>query len=177
MLVLYAEMLCEAKVESELGARVDALLTEGEDSKAAPALRSQRLFLLKNMERRRGCHFVRSSLHQAPLAASRWLSEWVETGELGLIRFLGINKMPRSNPFLQEPLWSEAHSAVLAALAPTGADYTGIESLLLPCEEDEQGASALGAAKAALLMACFHECFLCISLLADLPKVSDHQTT
>jgi hypothetical protein len=72
VLVLYAEMLCgegegEAKVVSELGARVDALLTEGKDSKAAPVLRCQRLFLLKNMERRRGVAFVRSSLHQVRL--------------------------------------------------------------------------------------------------------------
>ncbi len=93
------------------------------------------------------------------------------TGELGLIRFLGINKMARSNPFNIEPAWPEAHSVVLAALAPTGADYTGIESLLRCAAE--QGPSALGASKAALLMACFHECFLCTSLLAaDLPKVA-----
>lgn len=154
---------------------LDRLLAVGKDPKTVNRLpemllRSLRMFLLKNLERRRGLSFVRSALQQVPIADSKWLSEWKSSGDAGLIRFLGCNKLPRTNPFLLEPLYSEVHTAVCATLTPTAPSFSAFENVLRQYSGAESP-HLLKQFKAAILSALFHECYL-LQVLKDIPVIT-----
>lgn len=139
------------------------LLSAGDEDEArnAPLVRSMRLFLLKQLERRRGVSFVRSALQQPPLSTSEWLRQWKQAAdEPGLVRFVGENRLPRSNPLQALPHFSRLQALVDAFL--TTGDAATLEQQLLDCR-DQLGP---GPTKAALGAAVFHECFL-FSLLPD----------
>jgi MoxR-like ATPase len=95
---------------AKLQAIVDPLLVKA--SGIVGPLRSMRMFLLKTLERQRGVQFVRSAMQQPPLKSAPWLGEWVEDKEVGLVRFMGQNKLPQHNPLAAEALFGIASSAI-----------------------------------------------------------------
>ncbi len=126
-----------------------------------------RMFLLKNLERHRGSSFVRSALQQAPLKDAQWIKQWKETGETGLLRFLGENKLPRHNPFILLPLWEETSQALSGSLTPAG-NPQGLEALL---RKYAAIPASLHQVKAAFLAALFHEIYL-LNVLPEVPAVT-----
>jgi RZ type zinc finger domain/AAA domain (dynein-related subfamily) len=134
-------------------------------SRHADYIRSARMFLLKQLERARGVSFVRNALTQAPLRGSAWLVEWVNTGDTGLTRFLGDNKLPRNNPFVSLPMWDQVNAAITTALSPVGA----LESLEATIAQLSQVAP--NQVKGALLASVFCECLL-IQVLPQIPSVT-----
>ena len=147
-------------------------------SSVGDGVRSVRTFLLKLLERKRGLSFVRSALQQEPLVSSRWLAQWKETGETGLVRFLGDNKLPRHNPLTAVPLFTEADQ-VLSAVLNTG-DATPLDRFVSEVLDGATEALAAGEVppttrdartgqlRAALLAALFHEVYL-LRVLPEIP--------
>jgi hypothetical protein len=124
------------------------------------------MFLLKNLEKRRGLSFVRSALQQAPLKESALLKQWSSTGEIGLLRFLGTNKLPRFNPLSKVPLWDEVHKALATGMSPLASDFAALEAVLKLSLAD---LTKKTQAKGALIAAMFHEGYL-MQVLPDLPS-------
>jgi hypothetical protein len=121
--------------------------------------RSMRLFLLKTLERQRGVAFVRSAMQQPPIMGTKWMKEWLKVNELGLIRFMGANKLPQHNPFNKEVLYPEALQAVAGYLV--AGDFAGLEAFVV-------AHAGRGRAKSALALALFHE----VGLLPVLPDAT-----
>jgi hypothetical protein len=119
--------------------------------------RSMRMFLLKAVERHRGVAYVRSVMQQAPVHGSGWMVEWIAENEVGLVRFMGANKLPQHNPFSEEELYPEAVRAVAEYLA-NGDLITTIEAFVVAHASDS-------AVKSALALGLFHE----VGLLPVLP--------
>ncbi|KNC55646.1 uncharacterized protein AMSG_01915 [Thecamonas trahens ATCC 50062] len=168
VLTAYANALCaevDAKRRSggrgasvlslaQLGPMVARLLV-GASGSGASVTRSMRMFVLKTMERARGVSFVRSALLQEPLVSSEWLSQWRQSGEPGLVRFLGSSKLPRNNPFVSLPLFGSSDAAVAGFLS--SGSTTSLESWLASTEAAE---TSSGRVVAALLAAVFHQVYL-----------------
>ncbi len=119
--------------------------------------RAVRMYLLRLLHNRRGEMFVKSCLSQSPLAQQPWLQEWVASGEVGLIRFIGNSKLPRSNPLKGLPSWGPVHAAVFLALTTGAIDDLTTQATTVPA----------AAFRAALLGAVFQEIFF----LNLLPRV------
>jgi len=120
--------------------------------------RSMRMYLLKLLERNQGVSFLRNALSASPLLETKWLQHWRQSEDVGLIRFIGSNKLPKSNPFMAFPLFREMQDAVTHFLKSEN---------LASFEGAVQAAMALNYkhARSALMLAFFHE----ISLLSVLP--------
>jgi len=125
------------------------------------------MFLLKNLERRRGVSFVRFALQSPPLNTGKWLRAWKNRGDVGLMRFLGDNKLPRHNPFIGCPLWNEVHPALSAGLTP-GGSFKTLENVIM------KQAAQPELLKSALLACVFHEAFL-LQVLPEIPDVTRKQ--
>jgi len=131
--------------------------------------RSIRMFFLKNLERSHGISFLRSALQEAPLKESKWLKDWKDSAESGLLRFLGANKLPHNNPFKTMPYFSDVQAALAQGLAPTSGGFNQLEML---CQNTFANAKQnLPALKAALLAALFHQCYL-DKVLPEVPSAS-----
>ena len=140
-----------------LSAVIDPLLAYS-DAFDRSLSRSMRMFLLKALERQRGVAFVRSVMQQRPVKGSPWMVEWLADNEVGLVRFMGANKLPQHNPFTEEELYPEAVRAVAGYLA-TGDLASTVELFL-----SEQLGNA--SAKSAFALGLFHEVGL-LPVLAD----------
>ena len=140
---------------TELAALVEPFL--GKTAVNVGYCRSMRMYFLKVLERLRGVSYVRSAMQQDPILDSAWLKEWVEENEVGLVRFMGANKLPPHNPFKQEALFDEASRSVAGYLA--SGDFGLIMTFLDAHREHVR-------VKGALALGLFHE----IGLLAVLPN-------
>jgi hypothetical protein len=129
--------------------------------------RTLRMFLLKNLERRRGVSFLRSALQQRPFSDAKWLETWKATGEPGLIRFLGSNKLPQNNPFGSFPLMEPVHTAVSACLTPQSTSCAPLDDLMMALIADPMTQLTV---KGSLLLALFQEVYL-LQVLPEIPEV------
>jgi hypothetical protein len=57
------------------------------------------MYLLKIIERRRGVSYVRSCLMEEPIRSCKWFKQWIDSNDIGLTKFLGANKLPRTDFF------------------------------------------------------------------------------
>jgi len=141
-------------------------------SHKCPAHRSVRFFLLKKLERQRGASFVRLALSQTEmLKGSTWLSEWLSSGEVGLLRFMGESKLPTHNPFVSLPMFTNVHQAVSSALVQGGScDLLEklVSSLKTPVEK--------ARLKGALVAALFHEVYI-LAVLDEVPSSFQKQAS
>ena len=156
------KIVAQRKAARELMADVSVILSlDGKQSQGI--VRSARMFLLKQMERRRGVSFVRSVMQQEPVRSSSWFREWLDSADTGLLRFMGDNKLPKHNPLLTLENWDAVHVAVCASVSHTGK--TDVLQELFSTSPDG-GVSMKGA----FLAAVFHEVTL-LSLLDDIPAL------
>eukprot|EP00468_Gymnochlora_sp_CCMP2014_P001514 CAMPEP_0167741726 /NCGR_PEP_ID=MMETSP0110_2-20121227/1016_1 /TAXON_ID=629695 /ORGANISM="Gymnochlora sp., Strain CCMP2014" /LENGTH=5340 /DNA_ID=CAMNT_0007625809 /DNA_START=69 /DNA_END=16091 /DNA_ORIENTATION=- len=131
-------------------------------------VRSIRMLLLKHLERLHGVSFLRSALLTSPIQKSKWLSNWKESGETSLLRFLGANKLPQNNPFKTMPLFNDVDNAVAACLAPTASGFQQLEAL---CGRIASSSiKDVPVLKAALTASLFHQCYL----LKVMPEIPSH---
>jgi len=136
-------------------------------AQSAGRVRTLRMFLFKNLERRRGVSFLRSALLQSPFMEAKWMSDWKATGEIGLTRFLGSNKLPQNNPFIGFPLWDVIHGALAACLTPNSSSFSVLELALQPLVENP---ATRVLAKGCLLLCFFQESFL-LQVLPEVPVI------
>ncbi len=135
------------------------------------AHRSIRFFLLKNLERQRGSSFVRLALSKSEmLKGSKWLAEWLSSGEVGLLRFLGESKLPTNNPFVSLPMFADVHKAISSALVQ-GGSCDSLETLAKSIKTPVEKARFTGA----LLAALFHEVYI-LAVLDEVPGSFQKQT-
>lgn len=65
----------------------------GPSSVDSPLCHRIKMFLFKQIERRKGVSFLRSSLLETPLNAAPWVVDWKMSGDVIFSRFLGSNKV------------------------------------------------------------------------------------
>lgn len=123
-----------------LKSQVDPILSAS--SGLVGCLRSVRMHLLKTMERTRGFAFVRSAMQQPPLHDAPWLQEWIELNDLGLVRFMGSNKLPQNNPFTQELLYEDVSRAATEFL--TTGNLTALNAVVAELGGNPRLKTALG---------------------------------
>jgi len=140
-------------------------------------VRTLRMFLLKSLERKRGAAFLRSALQQSPFVESTWLSTWKETGDRGLVQFLGSNKLPQNLPFKNFPLWKSVHAAVAECMQPSASTMQPLEAAITAELGDRKTLtdSSLNL-KGVLLLAFFQEAFL-LQVLPEIPLVTRFRLT
>eukprot|EP01052_Picozoa_sp_SAG31_P002292 SAG31_NODE_80_length_27188_cov_42.623869_7_plen_2406_part_00 len=130
----------DIKTMQWLKSKVDPILSAS--SGLGGCLRSVRMYLLKTLERSRGISFVRSVMQQHPLHDASWLHEWIELNDLGLVRFMGSNKLPQNNPFAHEMLYDEVSRAATEYLS-TGS-FTALSALIAEKNGQARLKTALG---------------------------------
>lgn len=81
-------------------------------------LYNARMYFIKCIERKRGVSFLRSALMSSPVGDSPWITEWRKSGDVGFVRFIGSNKLPKWNPYTLFPLFT-AVQEILAAFVST----------------------------------------------------------
>jgi hypothetical protein len=142
----------------QLAADVESILVEA-GSPGLEMTRAMRIYFLKHLEKSRGLSFVRNVLMQRPLVDTAWVKQWRESEDVAFTRFLGSSKLPRINPFLVFPGYTEVQ--------PTLAEYMQSGNVEALEEGFRHLLSSLRANRlgAALLLVCFHE----VSLLSLLP--------
>eukprot|EP00808_Paulinella_micropora_P005146 g2757.t1 len=123
------------------------------------------MYVLKQMERQRGIGFLRLCCTSDPLQEARWLKEWRQSGEVGLVRFLAGQRLATVNPFRELPLWAPLQEAVGQAMTPSG-NLHALEMALEAAHREQPR-----AAKAMLLAAVYHHCFL-LRLVPGLPPAT-----
>jgi hypothetical protein len=160
----------ELKVLVDIQNKLERFLAQ---SRTGGRVRTLRMFLLKNLERRRGVSFLRSVLQLSPFKEAKWVRDWKATGEVGLTRFLGSNKLPQNNPFLQFPFWERVHTAVSAGLTPTSNTFTALETVITDVIQSPTGEQMI---KGSLLLALFQESFL-LQVLPEIPQVMQDRLT
>jgi len=105
LMTLFANQLCIYLEDDErsnpewvieLNGYVDLFLSNNPQHEGR-LKRSMRLFMLKQLVKKKGEAFARSALQQVPLSSSGWVKQWREGGFLS---FLGTNKLPQYNPLI-----------------------------------------------------------------------------
>ena len=110
-----------------------------------------RLYFLKCLERKRGVSFLRNALMSHPLRDAPWVIEWKQSGETGFLRFIGHNKLPKWNPFVHFPLFTEVQGVISAFVSSKNVED-------LSCSITELiGDNSLRRVFAAFILAGFHE--------------------
>ena len=112
-LTAFAELLCQASADEslkltafglnhEISSFFTALLANpthiqhaptDEDVALAGVFRGLKMFLFKQIERRKGISFLRNSLLEPPLSQAPWLIDWKQSIDVSFSRFLGSNKV------------------------------------------------------------------------------------
>jgi len=138
---------------------VEALLDDRPGNEGI--VRSMRLFLVKQLERKKGISFARGALQQEPLESAKWVISWKESGDTGFVRFLGTNRLPQQNPLQNIPGFHEMRE-ILASYLTTG-------NLQLLGEEISNLAEALGAdiVKGSLVAGLFYEIHLLSAVMSE----------
>lgn len=142
---------------------ISPLLT---DSGIHDLSRSMRLFLLKKVERKYGVSFLRNVFMQPLFTDSVWLQQWRES-DIGFSRFMGSNRLPRVNPLMVTPFFTDLQE-VIANYLKSGNVSTldaSIEEFVTKHPND------LPIIKSSLLLALFNE----VGVLPLLPQHSTNQ--
>lgn len=84
----FAIALCdEAAAGAVRSGAIESALRAQENGASEALTRSVRLFLLKQIERRKGTSFLRGVLLQPPLLQAEWIREWTMSGDVSFSRW------------------------------------------------------------------------------------------